>query len=78
MAEGKNAYLCLARFLFLASPYFVARAFGFNRLSRNAVSMAPTLDGFATIPIGMQGTRIVYLSEPADINRHLPRRFWAK
>ena len=78
MAEGKKADLFHARILFFASPYFVARAIGFNRLSRNAVSMAPTLDGFATIPIGMQGTRIVYLSEPADIEPDLPRRFWGQ
>jgi len=37
--------------------------------------MAPTLDGFATIPISVQSTRIVYLTEPADIEPALPRRF---
>ena len=71
MAEGKKADLFHARILFFAGPYFVARAIGFNRLSRDAVSMAPTLDGFATIPIRVQGNRIV--SEPADIEPDPPR-----
>jgi hypothetical protein len=31
MAEGKKADLFHARILFIAGPYFVARAIGFNR-----------------------------------------------